>query len=214
MQWDEFKLFEREAQVLKNLNHPRISKYRDYFSLDRHAGEGLCWFALVQNYIPGHSFQQLLDDSIPELGLGIETQTENYNYSIRTTPLTVFNYGVSRKNGIRSYVAGVFLYSIDEATGGTVTMQIMCESISPGISRPAEPVVRGNVIECDPSTKSLISREPIVLGQDAALAYNSLNYAAKGQYDQALEVTKTITDDSFKKMTLKAIAHSKSHPKQ
>ena len=24
MQWDEFKLFEREAQVLKQLNHPRI----------------------------------------------------------------------------------------------------------------------------------------------------------------------------------------------
>ncbi|MBD1804199.1 serine/threonine protein kinase [Microcoleus sp. FACHB-SPT15] len=62
MQWDEFKLFEREAQVLKNLNHPRIPKYRDYFSLDRHAGEGLCWFGLVQNYIPGHSLQQLLDE--------------------------------------------------------------------------------------------------------------------------------------------------------
>ena len=60
MQWDEFKLFEREAQVLKNLDHPRIPKYRDYFSLDRDTGEGLCWFALVQDYIPGNSLQQLL----------------------------------------------------------------------------------------------------------------------------------------------------------
>lgn len=61
MQWDEFKLFEREANVLKQLNHPRIPKYRDYFSLDKQAGHGLCWFCLVQDYIPGYSLQELLD---------------------------------------------------------------------------------------------------------------------------------------------------------
>jgi serine/threonine protein kinase len=62
MQWDEFKLFEREASVLKQLNHPRIPNYRDYFSLDKQTGAGLCWFGLVQDYIPGYSLQQLLDD--------------------------------------------------------------------------------------------------------------------------------------------------------
>jgi serine/threonine protein kinase len=62
MQWDDFKLFEREAQVLKNLNHPRIPRYRDYFSLDKQMGSGLCWFALVQDYIPGASLQQLIDE--------------------------------------------------------------------------------------------------------------------------------------------------------
>lgn len=62
MQWDEFKLFEREAQVLQQLNHPRIPRYRDYFSLDRHIGEGLCWFGLVQECIPGTSLRQLLDE--------------------------------------------------------------------------------------------------------------------------------------------------------
>ncbi|MCU0516505.1 MAG: serine/threonine protein kinase [Oscillatoria sp. Prado101] len=61
MQWEEFKLFEREAQVLKQLSHPRIPRYRDYFSLDKQAGSGLCWFGLVQDYIAGHSLQQLLD---------------------------------------------------------------------------------------------------------------------------------------------------------
>jgi serine/threonine protein kinase len=60
MQWDEFKLFEREAQVLKQLNHFRIPRYRDYFSLDKDTGAGLCWFGLVQQYIPGTSVQQLL----------------------------------------------------------------------------------------------------------------------------------------------------------
>ncbi|HBE21577.1 MAG TPA: hypothetical protein DDW51_29280 [Cyanobacteria bacterium UBA11367] len=62
MQWEDFKLFEREAQVLKNLNHARIPRYRDYFSLDKHTGSGLCWFALVQDYIPGSSLQQLIDE--------------------------------------------------------------------------------------------------------------------------------------------------------
>jgi hypothetical protein len=61
MQWEEFKLFEREAQVLKQLSHPRIPRYRDYFSVDKHAGSGLCWFGLVQDYIAGESLQKLLD---------------------------------------------------------------------------------------------------------------------------------------------------------
>lgn len=61
MDWDTFKLFEREAAVLKNLNHPRIPKYRDNFSLDKDQGNGLCWFGLVQEYIPGQSLQLLLE---------------------------------------------------------------------------------------------------------------------------------------------------------
>jgi serine/threonine protein kinase len=61
MQWEELKLFEREAQVLKHLNHPRIPRNRDYFSIDSETGDGLPWFGLVQDYIPGDSLQQLLD---------------------------------------------------------------------------------------------------------------------------------------------------------
>lgn len=61
MQWEELKLFEREAQVLQNLSHPRIPRYRDYFSVDREAGDGLPWFGLVQDYIPGASLQELLE---------------------------------------------------------------------------------------------------------------------------------------------------------
>ncbi|MFB2770653.1 serine/threonine protein kinase [Pelatocladus sp. BLCC-F211] len=61
MQWDEHKLFEREAQVLKNLNHPRIPKYRDYFVLEHQSGSKFPWFGLVQSYIPGTSLQNLID---------------------------------------------------------------------------------------------------------------------------------------------------------
>jgi serine/threonine protein kinase len=56
VQWDDLKLFEREAQVLQQLDHPRIPKYRDYFAIDDKA----LWFALVQDYIPGDSLKDLL----------------------------------------------------------------------------------------------------------------------------------------------------------
>lgn len=61
MQWEEYKLFEREAQVLQSLNHPKLPQYRDSFSLDLEANEGLHWFGLVQDYIEGQSLQKLLD---------------------------------------------------------------------------------------------------------------------------------------------------------
>lgn len=58
VQWEDLKLFEREAQVLKHLSHPRIPKYRDYFSID----ERHLWFGLVQEYIPGNSLKELLEN--------------------------------------------------------------------------------------------------------------------------------------------------------
>ncbi|ARV59354.1 serine/threonine protein kinase [Nostocales cyanobacterium HT-58-2] len=56
VQWDDLKLFEREAQILQQLNHPRIPKYVDYFCID----ERTLWFGLVQEYIPGESLKELL----------------------------------------------------------------------------------------------------------------------------------------------------------
>ncbi len=56
VQWDDLKLFEREAQILKQHNHPRIPKYRDYFCID----DRLLWFVLVQEYIPGSSLKELV----------------------------------------------------------------------------------------------------------------------------------------------------------
>jgi serine/threonine protein kinase len=57
VRWDELKLFEREAQVLKQLNHAQIPKYRDYFCIE----DRTLWFGLVQEYIPGSSLKELLD---------------------------------------------------------------------------------------------------------------------------------------------------------
>jgi len=60
MQWEELKLFEREAQILQSLAHPRIPRYRDYFTLDKRQGDGVPLFVLVQDYLPGASLQELL----------------------------------------------------------------------------------------------------------------------------------------------------------
>ena len=57
MQWSDLKLFEREAQILKQLDHPYIPQYRDYFRID----EDILWFTIVEQYIPGKSLQTLLD---------------------------------------------------------------------------------------------------------------------------------------------------------
>lgn len=57
VQWDDLRLFEREAQILKQLHHPRIPKYRDYFHID----ERSLWFSLVHEYIPGISLKELLN---------------------------------------------------------------------------------------------------------------------------------------------------------
>mgnify|MGYP001791333744 CR=1 FL=1 len=58
MEWDNLKLFEREASILKHLNHPLIPQYCDYFSISSH----ILWFGLVHTYIPGKSLKNLLEE--------------------------------------------------------------------------------------------------------------------------------------------------------
>lgn len=59
LKWEDLKLFEREAAVLKYLDHPQIPRYLDYFSIEKQSAD-LPWFGLVQTYIPGVSLEKLL----------------------------------------------------------------------------------------------------------------------------------------------------------
>lgn len=52
LKWETFKLFEREAKTLKELSHPAIPRYIDYFDIEVNSSRG---FALVQSYIDAPS---------------------------------------------------------------------------------------------------------------------------------------------------------------
>lgn len=53
--WEDLKLFEREAETLKALDHPAIPKYLDFFETETLLGKG---FVLVQTYIAAPSLAQ------------------------------------------------------------------------------------------------------------------------------------------------------------
>ncbi len=54
-EWKSLDLFEREAKTLKNLNHPQIPKYLDYFTIDTEEDRR---FYLVQELAEGESLDQ------------------------------------------------------------------------------------------------------------------------------------------------------------
>ena len=56
-EWQDLKLFAREAQILQELSHPAIPRYLDYFELNLSELKG---FALVQTYIPAKSLEEYL----------------------------------------------------------------------------------------------------------------------------------------------------------
>ncbi len=53
-EWNDLKLFEREASTLQNLSHSFIPSYIDYFEVEK----PLRGFALVQTYIPTQTLEQ------------------------------------------------------------------------------------------------------------------------------------------------------------
>ncbi|MUL35589.1 serine/threonine protein kinase [Gloeocapsopsis dulcis] len=60
-EWDDLKLFQREAEILKTLSHPAIPRYLDYFELDSAQFKG---FALVQTYLPAKSLETHLKKGV------------------------------------------------------------------------------------------------------------------------------------------------------
>lgn len=57
-EWEDLKLFEREAETLKALSHPNIPQYRDFFEIETANAKRL---ALVQSYVAGRSLADYLE---------------------------------------------------------------------------------------------------------------------------------------------------------
>ncbi|MEG4330042.1 type IV pilin-like G/H family protein [Microcoleus sp. herbarium5] len=95
--------------------------------------------------------------SVAVLGLGIKTETTNFKYSIRATKQAAFNYGVSKKKDLKTYVGGVFLvpaknFAPNAAKEEKTTTSILCEADSPGTIKPAEPTYKNGKIACGKGT--------------------------------------------------------------
>jgi predicted Zn finger-like uncharacterized protein len=58
-EWKALEMFEREARLLQQLNHPRIPAYVDYLSIETSSD---IQFLLVQEYIAGKTLQQLVEE--------------------------------------------------------------------------------------------------------------------------------------------------------
>jgi serine/threonine protein kinase len=85
-EWDDLKLFEREAETLKTLSHPSIPSYLDYFEVDLPTLKG---FGLVQTYIPAQSLEKYIKAG--------RTFTENEVKQIAKALLDILIYLHDRK---------------------------------------------------------------------------------------------------------------------
>ncbi|NJL69911.1 MAG: general secretion pathway protein GspH [Microcoleus sp. SM1_3_4] len=94
-------------------------------------------------------------NSITALGIGIKTQTANYNYSIGATKNAAFSYAVSRneKHSLLSYVGAVFLVPTSAGSNyEKTTTSILCQANSPGKTQPPNPILQNGVPVCGDGT--------------------------------------------------------------
>ena len=132
-EWQNLKLFEREAQVLQSISHPAIPEYLDYFEINKPNLKG---FALVQNYIEALSLEQHLKSgrtfSIEEIKQLAESLLEILIYLHSQQPQIIHrdikpnNILLTNRSG--NNIGDVYLVdfgsvqTLAASTGGTITV--------------------------------------------------------------------------------------------
>ena len=95
-------------------------------------------------------------NSVNALGLGIKTQTTNYNYSTISTKNAAFSYGVARSNNLTSYVGAVFLVPVSQAANKEkTTVSILCAANSPGNTQPPAPILQNGNPVCGAGSRDV-----------------------------------------------------------
>jgi len=97
-------------------------------------------------------------NSIPELGLGMSTQTVNYQYFVQTESQFVVNYAQSKKPDIKSYMGIVFVPGMTQANSSTpakATQTITCEVNQPQPLANIMPVYQNGTVSCPQGTKQI-----------------------------------------------------------
>ncbi|MEG4327621.1 type IV pilin-like G/H family protein [Microcoleus sp. AT3-A2] len=101
--------------------------------------------------------KNVFSTSVKALGIGIKTETENYQYSLVTTKKATFNYGVSKQKDLKSYVGGVFVIPATQVESKAsknkiTTTSILCKADSAGTIKPPEPTNQNGKIACATGT--------------------------------------------------------------
>ncbi|HBE16060.1 MAG TPA: general secretion pathway protein GspH [Cyanobacteria bacterium UBA11149] len=99
-------------------------------------------------------------NDIQKLGLGINTETVNYSYSIQATKNAAFHYGVAKTKWLKSYIGGVFLVPATQvdtnvAKNKMTTVAILCETNSFSTTKPLQPTYKNGVLTCPEGTSNL-----------------------------------------------------------
>ena len=97
--------------------------------------------------------------SVDALGLGIKSQTTNYNYSVIAGKKTAFSYGVARtvQKDTKSFVGAVFLVptplaNAKKAADTSTMLTILCMAKSDSLTPPAEPININGKLACGDGT--------------------------------------------------------------
>lgn len=122
--WKKMELFEREARILSQLNHPAIPKYLDYFQVDTAQDRS---FYIAQQLAPGQSLAVLVEngwrpDSIEIWGLAIQVLKILIYLHSFTPP--VIHRDIKPQNIIRQENGRVFLVdfgAVQDTYHNTVT---------------------------------------------------------------------------------------------
>jgi hypothetical protein len=101
-----------------------------------------------------------LANSVEALGTGIQTETQNYKYSVRAIKQAAFNYGVSKHPKSTSYVGGVFVVLAKEVEPNAAkhelkAIAILCKADSPGSIQLAEPTYQNGKTVCGRGTTAV-----------------------------------------------------------
>ena len=95
-------------------------------------------------------------DSIDKLGIGIKTQTTNFNYSISGASNTnAANTGVPRIAALRAYTGSVVVGQV-AATSETTTLAVLC--VSKGTQQTALAPVTTSPPNCDTNTSEEVKK--------------------------------------------------------
>jgi hypothetical protein len=101
-----------------------------------------------------------------KLGIRLQKQGNDYEYSTRATSSAAFSYGISQSKGSNSYVGAVFVVpatgvkSKAAATREMTTVTILCQANAPGAIKPVEPAYQNGEVACGSNTTEIYRYSP------------------------------------------------------